>query len=497
MENPVITLLKHHVDTNGGRPAIFYRDEVITYNELFKNIKAYASLLRKSGLKDGDRFLISLPDCPQFAYAFLGGIYGGCIGVPVNNTLDRELTEYILNDSEAKAMFIAPDALSAESKSPLLQHTFFTDDSGNSYKLDDTDDMPPAAYTPDKLGYMVYTSGSTGFPKGVPHYGKSMLQSEYPYAKDVLKVTKEDVILTAAKMFFVYGLIGNTTFALSNGASFVLMPEKLSFSPIEKNIKQHKPTIFMSVPSLLNMMIKESPELFKNSRIRLAVSAGENLPPSLAEEFMREAGITVLDGYGCSETTCIVIGNYPNDIHLGKTGVPMGNWQCRLTDAQENNVRDGEPGILWVKGATLMPYYWRDREKAEKPIEWFCTHDIFIRENGVYNYVGRNNDMFKCEGNWVSPVQVEKILMMHPAVMECGVTGKHLLDTLRPFAYVVTNVGYEPSLKLETELVKFCRKYMAAAMCPVSFTFCTELPKTATGKIQRFRLCEIDKEVQQ
>ncbi|MDK9708166.1 MAG: benzoate-CoA ligase family protein [Desulforhopalus sp.] len=492
MENPVVTLLQKTVLAHGDKAALLQDEKSLSYNELFRSIKRYAGLLKGNGLGDGDRVVIAMPDCPEFICAFLGCLYAGLVPVPVNDSLGRSLFEYILNDSEAKAVFTVAECAASQTESAALKRRYLLGDAGFLSELAKASyTTPPAPYSESTIGYMLYTSGSTGFPKGVPHYGKNILPQVNRYGDEVLHVSADDVLFSVSKLFFAYGLLNTITYALGYGATSILMYEKPYPAKIKQILIEKRPTILFAVPSVHSMLIEEAAAVLQGGSVRLAVSAGETLSAPLCTLFQEKTGVEILDGFGSTEVGHIVLSNFPGEVSPGRTGRPVPPWQVRLLDTKGREVPDGHPGSINLSGPMLLPYYWKDRGKSPSVIDWFDTGDMFVREEGGYRYVGRSNEMFKCDGNWVSPVQVEKIIESHPAIKECGVTGRKLVGTIRPFAYVVLNSGYTGSLRLETELTNFARKTLAPSMCPVGYIFCKALPRTETGKVQRFKLLEI------
>jgi benzoate-CoA ligase family protein len=358
--------------------------------------------------------------------------------------------------------------------------------------------LEPEKTSPNDMAFWLYTSGTTGHPKAAVHLHKDILVVLDTYVKHVLKINEKDRLFSASKLFFAYGLGNGSYFAFGNGASTILMPDKPEPRKIFETIHKYKPTIFFAVPTLYNALLQV--EEWKNydlSSLRLCVSAGEPLPPIIYTKWKERYGVEILDGIGSTEALHIYISNYPGDSKPGVTGKVVPGYEVKIVDENGNEVPPKVVGDLYVKGDSVAMFYWHDYESTRKNMNgnWFRTGDKFYRdEEGYYYYVGRSDDMIKASGLWISPIEVEAALLTHPAVLEAAVVGiPDEVGLMKVVGFVVLKPGYNASIELAEEIRNYLRQKLDHYKVPKEIRFVKEIPKTATGKIQRykFRLGEI------
>jgi len=464
------------------------------------------------GLEMEDRVLLALTDTIDFPTAFLGAIKAGFIPVAVNTLLTAGDYEYMLSDSRAKALIVSehllPQFAPFIGKLPFLRHVVVSGATTQAAPsmpphhtafrnllVKGSPMLPPARTTSDDACCWFYTSGSTGTPKAAVHVHSSMTTTAELYAKRVLGITERDVLFSAPKLCFAYGLGNAQTFALATGATAVLMAERPTPASVFKRLAEWKPTIFYGVPTLFAYMLA-SPELPKKNAFapRLCVSAGEALPADLAKRWKERVGVDILEGIGSTEMLHMYISARPGDVRYGATGKPVPGYELRLVDEQGSPVKRGELGELQVSGPTSAAYYWNNREKSRSTFvgHWFRSGDKFKQdEDGYFIYAGRSDDMMKVSGLYVSPAEVEAALVSHEAVLEAAVVGQADDNSLiKPKAFVVLREGQSPSEALKATMQQHIKDKLAPYKYPRWIEFVNELPRTATGKIQRFKLRE-------
>jgi 4-hydroxybenzoate-CoA ligase len=498
-------LISRHVrEGRGGRVAVRHEAGVLTYAGLDELARRTASALRGLGLTPGQRVVLVLPDVPAFYAAFLGAIMAGLVPVPTSTLLRRADHQYVLTDSHAAAVIVhetlVGDVLSIAYLEPDLRHILVVGAAhGRLTSFDAIVDAaaPLDAVAPthrDDAAFWLYSSGSTGAPKAVIHLQHDIVWTVEGYARETLGMTDADRVLSAAKLFFAYGLGNSLSFPLALGGEAAVVAKRLGPDATFEAIDRYKPTIFFGVPTLFGGMLQvEGAETrFDLSSLRFCVSAGEALPPEIFRRWRDRFGLEIVDGIGSTELLHIFISNRPGAARPGSTGIEVPGYRARIVDEAGRDTPDGEIGNLLVSGDSAGAGYWQQDEKTKATFEgaWVHTGDKYIRTaDGFFEYCGRRDDMLKVAGIWVSPIEVENTILTHPQVAECAVVGAADADGLiKPRAFVVLRPGIEPTHLLRREIQSFVRARIAAYKYPRWVEFVEELPKTATGKIQRFRL---------
>ena len=482
----------------GGKVAFIDDQGQCTYAELAERVDRAAHVLVSLGLKREERIAIAMVDGCDWPAVFLGAIKAGIVPVALNTLLTPADYEYQLRDSRARALFVSEPLLdrfrAIEKKCPDLEHVVV-----QGLQLDDLLFKAPPKFqaaptTRDDMCFWLYSSGSTGAPKGTVHLHSHLIVTAELYAKPVLGIRESDVVFSAAKLFFAYGLGNALTFPMAVGATTVLMAERPTPDAVFKRLVEKKPTIFYGVPTLYAALLA-SPSFPKKQQLALRVctSAGEALPKNLGERWTERTGTEILDGIGSTEMLHIFISNRPGEVKYGTTGKPVPGYEVRLVDDRGNVItKPNELGELQISGPTSAIMYWNQREKTKNTFQgpWTRSGDKYsFDEHGYYTYGGRSDDMLKVSGIYVSPVEVEAALVTHEAVLEAAVVGAEDEQKLvKPKAFVVLKSGHSPGDGLRQELQKHVKEKLAPYKYPRWIEFLPELPKTATGKIQRFKL---------
>jgi 4-hydroxybenzoate-CoA ligase len=491
----------------GDKVAFTDGTRTLTYAELQDRVQRFAGALIGLGLRRESRIILVLPDTVDFPVAFWGAIHAGIIAVPVNPQLPLDTHAYVLDDSRAAAVVVgapfAPAIMPLVERAASRPVVILAGDATHSRCLHldsllaQSDPAPLSApAVADEVAFWLYTSGSTGDPKGVKHVHASPMVTARLFGQGVLGICQDDVVFSAAKLSFAYGLGNAMTFPLSVGASAVLMPDRPTPEKIFAIMRRHHPSLFFAVPSLYAAMLAHG-ELGRGAgsdRLRLCVSAGEALPAHLGERWRSITGVDILDGIGSTEMLQTFLSNRPGDVRYGSTGRPVPGYDVRLIDENGRDLGDGEIGELVVSGPSAAEGYWNQRAKTRRTFdgEWVHTGDRFLRDTeGYYHYCGRSDDMFKVNGLWVSPFDVEAALVSHDAVLEAAVIGRADGDGLmKPKAFVVLKPGVDADASLVDVLKAHVRERAGPWKYPRWIEIRRELPRTATGKIQRFKLRE-------
>jgi len=470
------------------------------------------SLRDQLGVRPEERVVLLLVDGPEFVYSFFGAIKIGAIPVPLNTLWKPADYQYVLRDSRA-AVIIASEALLPQieqipaSERRTLKHIVVVGDAHTRFAdLVDagSPELDAEPTSRDAPAFWQYSSGSTGLPKGCVHLQHDLVMCAELYGKGVLGIQPTDRTFSVAKLFFAYGLGNALTMPFSVGATTILWPGPPTPQNVYAVIEQHRPTLFYSVPTGYGMMLAHQrgaqsgqPD-FDLSSIRIAISAGEALPDALSSRFKDRFGIDIIDAIGSTEAAYMFISNRPGAIRPGSSGLIVPGYGAKLLDDAGAPVPRGEIGNLWIEGDSVCAGYWNQHEKTKNTMQgrWLRTGDKYTQdEDGYFFYSGRSDDMLKVGGQWVSPVEVESALISHAAVLECGVVGHEDHDALtKPMAFVVLRDGTNGTVELAKELQQFVRDRLAEYKRPRWVEFLPELPKTATGKIQRFKLREMARE---
>jgi benzoate-CoA ligase family protein len=491
--------------------AIYYGDEQITYGELARRINRFGHALRDLGVSQEDRVLLVLNDTPSFPIAFFGAMRIGAVPIPVNTLLRADDYRFFVENSRSRV--VVCDLMHYENnvrdglegyEEPV--EVIVTNGEAEGRKTleglleSGEDELDPAKTHKDDPAFWLYSSGSTGRPKGTVHLQHDILYTCETYARHVLEVSESDVVFSASKLFHAYGLGGGLSFPYWAGASSVLFPGRPTPQAVLETIERYKPTLFFSVPTLYNAILNHSGAAdYDLSSIRLCASAAESLPAGMWRRWKEMFGSTILDGIGSTEMLHIFISNTPDEIRPGSSGKPVPGYEARILNDEGYPVEPGEAGYLSVKGDSAAAYYWRNHEKTKNTMkgEWLFAGDWYrVDEDGFYWYEGRSDDMIKVSGLWVSPVEVESTLMDHNAVIEAAAVGIPVGGLTRVKAYIILREGYEGSDELTEELQNWCKERLKRYQYPHLVEFVDELPKTVTGKIQRFKLREPEPQIQ-
>ena len=495
---------RHVEEGRGGRTAFRVAARSITYAEVADLVARAAGALAEAGLDIEQRALLVLNDSPAFAAAFWGAAKLGAVAVPVNTLMTAEEYEFLLNDSRARVAIVEADVaarvLSARQRCPWLRAVFVVG-ARVTGTLDWNDALArakpveeAARTSPEDIVYWGYTSGSTGKPKAAVHSHKDFVAAADLVGVGVFGLGAEDLVFSASKLYFAFGLGNALYFPARVGAAAVLVPERVTPELAFEVITRERPSVFFTVPTLYARMldVPEAERRFDLSSLRFGVSSGEALPPALFDAWADRFGLELVEVVGSTEALHDFIANRPGEARRGASGTLVPGFEARLVDDGGADVPAGTAGHLLIKGETTSPYYWNRLERTRGTMlgEWLRTGDMFRRDTaGWFYFEGRADDMLKVGGQWVSPAEIEALLCAHPAVLEAGVIGRtngHGL--VEPCAYVVLKGGRAASPALASELRELVRARAAGFKTPAAVEFVADLPKTATGKIQRFRL---------
>ncbi len=503
--NAAADLLQRNLGTDRTNKIAYIDDNGrYSYGELADLAGRFANALKRLDVTQEQRILLALHDSIDFPVAFLGAIQAGIVPVCVNTLLTTQDYDYMLRDSRAQVLVVSEALLPVfapivEKGLPHLKHIVISGKAGvgqtsfATMLAESEIEKTFAETTADDMCFWLYSSGSTGAPKGTVHAHSSLVQTAELYGKPILGIRENDVVFSAAKLFFAYGLGNGLSFPMSVGATTILMAERPTPTAVFARLTKHEPSIFYGVPTLFAALLA-SPELPSANKVNLrrCTSAGEALPKDLGERWQRHFGVDILDGIGSTEMLHIFMSNQPNDVRYGTTGQAVPGYEIRLVDDQGEPVKQGEIGDMHVKGPTRAILYWNIRERSHQTFagEWTKSGDKYLQdEAGYYVYCGRSDDMLKVSGQYVSPVEVEAALATHEAVLEAAVVGKADEDKLvKPKAYVVLKANMQANDELFEILKQHVKGKLAPFKYPRWIEFVNELPKTATGKIQRFKL---------
>ena len=501
--NVAVPFIDRHLDeVRGGKAAIVFDDtgETVSYRQLAERVNRCGNLLRSLVWESEGRVLMVVKDCPEFFYVFWGAIKAGLVPVPLNTLLRADDYRHIIEDSECAGLVYSPEyrgevarALAGADHQP----TFVLCTEGPSSVSDMLEEasaiLEPAPTSADSECFWLYSSGSTGRPKGAVHRHRDIVTTCVHYAADTLGVVEDDVCFSAAKLFFAYGLGNAMTFPLWAGATAVLSGQRPTPEMTFDIIETHQPTLFFGVPTLYAAQLRALDESPRDlSSLRCCVSAGEALPTDIFRRWRERTGTLILDGIGSTEALHIFISNTADDYRPGTSGRPVPGYEASIADEEGEPVPAGETGRLFIRGDSTATRYWNNAERtAETMVEgWLNTGDTYYQDaEGYYVYCGRSDDMLKVGGIWCSPVEIEGRLIEHPRVLEAAVVGRADADELiKPEAFVVLNDASDASDALAGELLEHCKEGLARYKYPRWVNFVDDLPKTATGKVQRYLL---------
>jgi benzoate-CoA ligase len=482
-----------YIDASTGR--------TLTFGELHEQSLRFANALLAQGLEPENRVMLCMLDTLSWPVAFLGAILAGVVPVATNTLLTPKEFEYMLKDSKAKGLIVSqallPSFKALIPELPSLKSVIVSDatpDTPHAHFEQLIQTHEPlslvAATDKDDVCFWLYSSGSTGAPKGTVHLHSHLIMTAELYAKNILGIRADDVVFSAAKLFFAYGLGNALTFPLSVGATTVLWPARPTPQDVFKVLKDFQPTIFYGVPTLFASLLADAQRPARQAlNLRVCTSAGEALPAEIGKKWTADYGCEILDGIGSTEMLHIFLSNRPGAVRYGTTGQAVPGYELRIVNEEGHVCGDNELGELQINGPSAALMYWNNREKTKATFagEWTRSGDKYSRDaDGFYTYGGRSDDMLKVGGIYVSPFEVEASVMTHPAVLEAAVVG--LADTdglIKPKAFIVLKQGQQIT---EDEVKAHVKSQLAPYKYPRWVAFVSELPKTATGKIQRFKL---------
>lgn len=495
---------RHLTEGRGEKVAVIYKDKKYTYREVVESANRLGNALLDLGVEQENRVMICLPDCPEFIFSYFGAMRIGAVPVPVSTMVPEQDYRYYLNDSRAKVLItssdLAPNFTEVQQDFKYLRHFVVVGQAEHGQINFDTllsqgsGSLEIALTSKDDMAFWLYSSGTTGTPKGVVHFHHDLFYLLPSYCKE-LSLGEEDIIYSLSKMYFSYGNNNSITIPFFSGATVILVQELPRPEKLFEVLTHYRPTVFYGVPSSYWSMLdllEKTDKAYDLSSLRICMSSGEALPRAIFDRWKAKFGVDILEQLGSTDVGSAYMANLPGRLKPGSCGVILPGSEGKLIGEDCQEVSRGEIGTLWIKNDGTTPFYWHKHEQSKKNIlgEWFNTGDKFYQDtDGFYWFKGREDDMLKAGGIWVSPLEVEEILYAHPAVKECAVVGVPDKANLeKPLAFVVLKDGQVASSKLENELQEFVRSKTARYKYPRQVFFVEELPRTSTGKIQRFKL---------
>ena len=492
----------------GDKIAYIDDTERCTYAQLATRVNQCANMIAGLSIPQESRIMLCMLDTIDYPAMFLGAIKAGVVPIPTNTMLTQTGYEFILSDSRSRALVVSEALLPVFapllSRMPHLEHVIVSGAGDHGHRrLADMIHAAAKTFEPvrtslDDMCFWLYTSGSTGVPKGAVHLQSHLMLTGELYSRAVLGLSEADVSFSAPKLFFAYGLGASLSFPLAVGATVVLMAERPTPESVFKRLVQHRPTVFYGVPTLYASMLaaKNAPSK-EQLALRISASAGEALPAALGKTWYERFGSHILDGLGSTEMTHIFMSNRPDDIRYGSSGKPVPGYSVKILDEDGKEAPAGKIGDLYVSGPTSAIMYWNNRDRTKETFQgpWTRSGDkYYVDADGYYIYAGRSDDMLKVSGQYVSPFEIEASLATHPDVLETAVIGAEDENQLiKPKAYVVLKEGRKACSDLEEALKQHVKSMLSPYKYPRWIMFVDELPKTATGKIQRFKLREMSR----
>jgi benzoate-CoA ligase family protein len=492
--------------------AIECGDERVSYLQLLERTNRVGNVLRNLGVRRDERVLLLLVDSPEFLYSFFGAIKIGSVPVPINTQCKPHEYEHVLNDCRARVALVSESLLPLLAPIPrerlrYLREIVVVGAAGHEHRSlrelmsSASSEMDAEPTSKDDPAFWLYSSGSTGVSKGCVHLHHDMVVCSESYAKAILNMNQHDRCFSVARLFFAYGLGNAGYFPLSCGATTILCPTRPTPASIYADIERFRPTLFFSVPTNYAALLahhSENGKEFDLSSIRHAISAGEALPAPLFDRFKQRFDVEILDALGSTETLHMVISNRPGQARPGSSGKVLPGYEAKIIDDNGNPVAANEIGDLWVRADSICAGYWNQHEKTKETFvgHWFRTGDKYFQDqDGYFWHAGRADDLFKVNGLWLSPAEVESALIAHPAVLEAAVIARDDDAGLtKPAAYVVTKPEFAPDEQLASDLQAWVGDRIGGYKRPRWIEFLSEMPKTATGKLQRFKLRERHKD---
>ena len=503
-------LAEHFVDRHiredrGQKTAIVSVDRPLTYGEIAEQVNRVGNGLLNLGLQKEQRVLLVLPDIPEFVAAYFGTMKIGAVAVPTSTALRSSDYEYFLDESRARVAIVHSTLLAelgpALAGRPCCTNVIVCGEPADGYirwdqfVKDGSPKLEAALTSKDDAAFWLWTSGSTGRPKAAVHMHHDWIYCCEGYARGVLDIQADDVTFSSSKLFHAYGLGNGLMFPFHAGATTILYPGKPQAKAILDTAQANRPTLFFSVPTLYAAMLQEAKETYDLRSVRLAASAAEPLPAEIFRRWKERFGVEILDGIGSTEMLHIYLSARAGQVRAGSTGQAVPGYELALLDQADQPVPPGAMGDLMVAGPSAAQCYWNRHALTQERMRgrWFFTGDKYIvDEDGYYWYAGRSDDMFRVSGQWVSPIEVECTLIEHHCVLEAAViafeedTGLHT-----PKAFVVLREGYAEGAELVKELQNFVKQRVTPYKYPRRIEFLTELPKSATGKLLRYKLREM------
>jgi benzoate-CoA ligase family protein len=499
----VATILDANLEAGrGGKAAIRGEGGEVTYVQLLASACAAGRALRALGVHREQRVMLVLDDTPAFPAAFLGAIRAGIVPVPVNPLFKADDYRYLVEDSDARVVVVdigllgkVREALAGYPEPVELVTVGGVEEGTHAFDellTEHAGELDPVRSHRDDAAFWLYSSGSTGRPKGVVHLHHDLPYTCLTYATQVLGIREDDVCLSTTKQFHAYGLGNLLSFPFWVGATAVHLFGRPAPDRVLAAVERYRPTLFFSVPTLYNAMLATPGAAERDlSSVRLCVSAAEALPADIWRRWKDTYGLTIIDGIGSTELLHIFCSNHPDDPRPGSSGKPVPGYDLKLLDEQLGPTPPGETGNLCVRGDSALALYWRQHEKTKKTLlgEWVWTGDRYRQDaDGFWWHQGRVDDMLKVGGNWVSPVEMEQTLGEHPAVHECAVVQVPVQGLTRIKAVVVPADAQADPERLTAELQEWCKQRLQRYEYPHIVEYATELPKTTTGKVQRYKL---------